>query len=367
MNEGRAELEAKAFAGDAAARMTLVRALEAQGQKNDAILWLRRGAADGDIEARTALGRAVLVGDTLPVDEGLVALVSAANDGGAEAAYLVSILLGSGLGIRQNWQGALVYLQRAAELGHAPARRQLALLSGNPSLGQEASSSEPSPDLWRRLRESIDLSTWLKPVRPRVHSIAPRIGIVENFLSPELCDWLVEKARPMISPAQTWNRATGDLGYEAGRTNSAAYINVPDFDFTVLLARHRMAAATGCPIVGFEAPTILHYAPGQEFAPHWDYFDPEVAGYAARMNDGGQRIVTFLVYLNDDFEGAETDFPVMKWRYRGKKGDAIFFWNVDPSGAPDKRTYHAGLPPTRGEKWLLSQWIRERAAQPPVR
>jgi hypothetical protein len=57
----------------------------------------------------------------------------------------------------------------------------------------------------------------------------------------------------------------------------------------------------------------------------------------------------------------------LKWRYRGRKGDAIFFWNVDPSGAPDKRTYHAGLAPTRGEKWLLSQWIRERAPQPPAK
>jgi len=23
-------------------------------------------------------------------------------------------------------------------------------------------------------------------------------------------------------------------------------------------------------------------------------------------------------------------------------------------------TLHTGLPPTRGEKWLLSQWMRER-------
>jgi hypothetical protein len=32
--------------------------------------------------------------------------------------------------------------------------------------------------------------------------------------------------------------------------------------------------------------------------------------------------------------------------------------NTDETGRPDRRTMHVGLPPTRGEKWLLSQWIR---------
>jgi prolyl 4-hydroxylase len=35
--------------------------------------------------------------------------------------------------------------------------------------------------------------------------------------------------------------------------------------------------------------------------------------------------------------------------------------NTLPDGSIDRRTRHAGLPPTRGEKWLLSQWLRGRA------
>jgi hypothetical protein len=33
---------------------------------------------------------------------------------------------------------------------------------------------------------------------------------------------------------------------------------------------------------------------------------------------------------------------------------------VSAGGEPDTRTLHAGLTPTRGEKWLYSKWIRER-------
>ena len=58
----------------------------------------------------------------------------------------------------------------------------------------------------------------------------------------------------------------------------------------------------------------------------------------------------------------ETDFPLARTKYRGRKGDALFFWNVLPDGSVDRQTLHAGLPPTSGEKWLLSQWVRNRAA-----
>jgi len=33
---------------------------------------------------------------------------------------------------------------------------------------------------------------------------------------------------------------------------------------------------------------------------------------------------------------------------------------VAPDGALDERTLHAGLPVTRGEKWMLSQFILGR-------
>ena len=94
-----------------------------------------------------------------------------------------------------------------------------------------------------------------------------------------------------------------------------------------------------------EIPYVLDYSVGQEFQPHFD---------------GQQRVLTFLVYLNDDYEGGETEFPVLGARWKGRKGEALFFWNVAPDGSLDERMLHAGLPVTRGEKWMLTQWIRGR-------
>jgi hypothetical protein len=109
---------------------------------------------------------------------------------------------------------------------------------------------------------------------------------------------------------------------------------------------------------------VLNYAPGEEFRPHYDYFDPANAGHAEQLRFG-QRIATFLVYLNDDYSGGATAFPRASTDYRGETGDALFIANVDRSGRPDAMTLHAGLPPTAGQKWLFSQWIRDRAPVAP--
>ena len=83
-------------------------------------------------------------------------------------------------------------------------------------------------------------------------------------------------------------------------------------------------------------------------------------GFAAEMRLRGQRVATILLYLNDDYAGGETAFPELGIAHRGGRGDALLFFSADAAGVPDRRTVHAGLPPTTGSKWVLSQFIRSR-------
>ena len=124
-------------------------------------------------------------------------------------------------------------------------------------------------------------------------------------------------------------------------------------DVVIQMLRARIAAATNLPLPVFEPAQIMHYSVGEEFRPHFDFLTEHV-GRAAQMRRFGQRIATFLIYLNDDFEGGETEFPRTGISHRGRKGDALFWANVDPPAAPDPLTFHAGQPPTSGEKWILS-------------
>jgi prolyl 4-hydroxylase len=83
---------------------------------------------------------------------------------------------------------------------------------------------------------------------------------------------------------------------------------------------------------------------------------------AAELASRGQRIATFLVYLNDDYTGGETRFGRIGLSHRGARGDALLFANTDERGRPDEDTMHAGLSPATGEKWVFSQWIRSLPA-----
>jgi len=331
-------------------QLELAHQLEARGRIAEATDIFRRSAGTGDGEALAALAKHLLIHRTNLAREGISAANAAVRAGSGEAAHLLAVFIAAGVGFKPDWQVALNGLLHSAELGWAPSQRELALLAGAPATERN----------WRALRGKIDVDAWIaSPAARELHS-SPRILAVDGFAPPQICDWLVELARPHLRPAMTYDPESGGTHYEPGRTNSACHLILPYSDLVLALIRARMATATGVPAQFLEITTFLHYLPGQTFAPHHDYLDDSFPGYVKEIAQNGQRVLTFLLYLNDDFEGGETEFPLVEFRHKGRKGDALFFWNVQTDGSLDRQTLHAGLPPTIGEKWLLSQWVRNK-------
>jgi hypothetical protein len=323
---------------------------------------LENKASGGDAAAMTALAKKRLVGDGIAQDTDLASRLLAAADekGNAEATAMIAVLIGASAVNAQIWDHALGYLQRAAELGFAPARGQLAVLSTDRIAAAEAEAAPPS-DIWKRLRQSVDLKAWLSPPAATSLSESPVIATYSGFIEPRICDWLIARVRGRIVPAQVYDTATGAPRPDPARSNSAFEFKIVDADLVLLLARARIAHAAQCSIQALEDTNLLYYLPGQEFRRHFDFLDASQLGMAQEIAAHGQRVATFLVYLNSDFAGGETDFPLLNIRHKGGTGDALFFRSVDAQGMPDRRTVHAGLPPASGGKWLFSQWIRARA------
>ena len=297
-----------------------------------------------------------------PVDlkRGIEALQNAVAAGEPDASCLMAAVTANGIGVPQSWPRAFDLLLHAATAGSAAARRQLMVLAGTSDDGLRAELGKQDPELWRLYRRSIRLEDWIAPSEKQVLSKAPGIVTIKNFLSRGACAWIIDRAVDRLKPALLYGTGSAAPVRLGDRTNTAFQINLLEMDVVVLMARARIAATIGVPTSFLEAPQILHYETGEEFAAHRDYLDPGIPGQAADFARRGQRIVTFLIYLNAEFEGGETDFPLLALAYKGKAGDALYFGNVDPSGRADPRTLHAGLPPTRGEKWLFSQWVRDR-------
>lgn len=278
----------------------------------------------------------------------------------AEIAHYLAIKTAEGREVAQSWPRALDLVHRSAELGSRLAQAELMALSGQWRLAYDVLGGEAVPESrWNSLRDSIDLPKWLTPRRRESLLDSPRMGLVEDFAAPEMCDWLIARARARLKPAKVTDRATGQSSVSYARTGSSCLFRRPDSDLIIAILRARIAEVIETCVDALEIPTVLHYSEGQEFAPHYDItVDPAAPDYTEKLAKGAQqRVATFLLYLNDEYEGGETEFPALGKRWNGQKGEGLYFWNVLPNGALDEGTLHAGLPVTRGEKWLFSQWI----------
>jgi prolyl 4-hydroxylase len=150
----------------------------------------------------------------------------------------------------------------------------------------------------------------------------------------------------------------------AERTNRVANFGLGDTGLVILALQEALAATLGRELACSEAASVLCYAPGEQAREHFDFLDPSVPAYARDVAAQGQRIATGLVYLSGSFSGGTTDFPALGLSCPPRAGAALLFSNVTPSGEPDLRTRHAGRPPRRGTKWVLSCFIRSRARLP---
>lgn len=326
-------------------------ALYREGRHLEGARLLSQAAQGGHAPAMSQLGYQMLSGRGAPLDRvsGIRMIVAAADKGEAIACTLAAALVAAGVFGMPDWPRALDYLQQGAEAGFPMAQAQLRLLADRTGAD------------WGGLRREIDIETWKAAPEPNILSREPRVSAFEGVTSPAVCEWIIARARNRLAPAMVYDRA-GGKAVGATRSNSALELGLADLDLVVLALRERLAVAAGLPVMDMNAPQVLHYAVGQSFEPHVDFFDPAIPAQAKSIASSGQRAATALVYLNDEgLEGGETDFPLLSLRYRGRRGDALVFFNLDAAGQPDRRTVHAGLPPTRGEKWLLSQWIRDGA------
>jgi prolyl 4-hydroxylase len=330
---------------------TDARRVHGRGAQMPSIDQLLLAARGGSIAAASLAGRRLLVGRDAPFDpqEGLRHLTFAAAQGDADALSQMATLKAAGAWMPQNWNEALDLLQAAAERGSELAQGQLMILSG------ECSAADKS---WAALRANVDLKRWLSAPERRAICEAPRIRVAEKFVPVAVCDWLMARGAGRYQRSMMFDGQTSNV--LDTRTCSDFKFDIVDADVVLQIVRERIAAITTLPTVAFEPPQIFYYALGEEIKAHYDALRLGGQGYGQSGAYKGDRIATFLLYLNDDYDGGELEFPRANVRHKGSAGDGIYFAHVDVNGVPDRLSLHAALPITRNEKFILSQWIHDR-------
>ena len=185
----------------------------------------------------------------------------------------------------------------------------------------------------------------------------PRVVVFGGLLSDEECDALIEAAKPRLARSLTVATKTGGEELNADRTSNGMFFQRGENEI-VKRVEARIARLVNWPEENGEGLQVLHYRPGAEYKPHYDYFDPNEPGTPTILKRGGQRVATLVMYLGEPTKGGGTTFPDVNLEVAPKRGNAVFFSYERPH--PTTRTLHGGAPVIEGEKWIATKWLRER-------
>ncbi|MEE4173435.1 MAG: 2OG-Fe(II) oxygenase [Xanthomonadales bacterium] len=322
---------------------------------------LERAAAAGHPRAMTHLAYSLdgVLGPGSPVHEGTLEaghwLLKAARAGDGGALLALAEWCHTGRGLPRD-------AGRARALAEAAERRGWEIAGeyarGLPDpVGAAGANAFPAP-----AELSLANDGTLPAPRLEARSWSPRVLFMHDLLTTFECAEVANAAREHLMPSfivdQDGQHSMNDI-----RTSHEFRLRPAFRNLVIDTIERRMADWSHYPMAHGELPLVLRYERSQSFEQHFDYFIPERFGRGeGPMAEGGQRVATQLVYLNEDFEGGETRFDRADLVVTPRRGLCMMFHNVGPDHNVDPLTRHTGVAVNRGVKWLLSRWIRELPA-----
>ena len=295
-------------------------------------------------------------------------IVDAAKRGHRDALYELALWHVYGSPVPRSFAVARALFEKAGIAGHRAGALThavfVALGAGGPAdwrtaltLVEKAAEHDPAAAYQRDLIAAMSLTPGGTPaslVPLESLSVSPKVAVARALFTPEECAHIMALSAPKLVPSVVVDPTTRREIPHPIRTSEGTVLGPIQQDLVIHMLDRRIAAVTSSRVEQGEPLTVLRYAPGQQYRLHHDCLPGEA----------NQRVVTAIVYLDDDYDGGATEFPAINTEFRGRTGDAILFANTLADGQVDERSRHAGLPVTRGEKWICTRWIRARDFDP---
>ncbi|KAK7230468.1 procollagen-proline 4-dioxygenase [Aureococcus anophagefferens] len=195
---------------------------------------------------------------------------------------------------------------------------------------------------------------------------AALIAVVDDFVDDDECAAIMASAKPRLTRAT--HAHEGDLSHVSKARDSQQATVRPargatdrDLDDPIARVKARSVGLANflsnysLGLDGQEELMAVQYNPGQQYMLHCDGScdgSPFVAG---------GRLATVLMYCAAA-DGGGTAFPNANVHVVPAKGQAVYFHfrGPEPDGVvEDWHTEHSGCPVRSGEKWVVTQWLRD--------
>ena len=194
----------------------------------------------------------------------------------------------------------------------------------------------------------------------RIQTDKLQLFVIDDFLNEAECDGLMALLQAHLRPSTITNEDEADTDFRTSRTCDLSLLESPIVD----AVDEKIARTLGICLPYSEGIQAQHYAVGQEFKRHTDFFAPNSGEYEMHAAERGNRSWTFVVYLNDVLKGGGTKFYSIDKTIEPKRGRAAIWNNLYPDGRPNPDTLHAGLPVEEGDKVIITKWFRVKGKGP---
>lgn len=169
--------------------------------------------------------------------------------------------------------------------------------------------------------------------------------VYENLITHEECEYIKQVATPHMKPSTIGDSRNIDNQI---RKSDTAWVPIEE-DEQIKSIVERCLKYTKKSIDHCEYMQVVRYKESGFYKMHQD----------ANRQHENKRIHTFIIALNEDYEGGETHFPILNKKYKLKEGDVLFFDTIDNYGRVPNKALHGGEPVTSGEKWICNLWVRQ--------
>ena len=179
--------------------------------------------------------------------------------------------------------------------------------------------------------------------------------VYDDFITKDEANAILEKATPKFRDSLIVSGSDSNV-----RKSQTAWLERDDPVIKNIV--ERVCKITNMPFNNSEQIQVVKYEPNGYYKEHYDASCDDRIECVEFEKNGGQRMITMLLCLDDNYEGGETHFPRLNKKYKLPKCGGLLFYSLEnkPNGKCHPKSLHAGLPVESGTKYIANIWIRER-------
>lgn len=199
----------------------------------------------------------------------------------------------------------------------------------------------------------------MQSFNPIVICSSPKITIFKNFINEKASKEIISAYSSKNQPSYV----TDGITITKSKLRSSSSSLIKKENKKILKLRTKVCSLYDWSLNDCERFQFITYSEGEEYAPHFDAFDTNQIK-SSRGEIKNQRLITNIIYLNENFTGGETLFPKLDVSIKAETGMILSFENcISDTNFLNPFSIHQSNPISEGKKHILISWLLRKVEE----